>query len=295
MNKLAATLVLCAGCATSRGPGDVGLEGLDIDRVDPGVVVPGTRIVIAGESYVPDEQGAAVLRLVGTAGGDSVDVDWPARFVDYDTMVVDVTPQFLEEIGGDVDFDGEATIEVLSLEAAGGDGELHVSDTIDVTLEFRRQLTPSVSSVLSNTIIFVNDKIAVDGEGFLLGGAEGDTVVVVDGCFDTGAGCVPVDATEIVGTPRAAFARGELEFPFRPSIAGIRPGQFTGTVTVMNRHAAGDVTDAVPYDVEYELIESQIVRINPTAVSLGQFAFVEGGGFVGGTDAPPSDPRPSCF
>ena len=282
MKRLGIT-VLLAGCASSPGPGDVGLEGLDIDRVDPGIVVPGTQLVIEGGSFVPDEQGAAVLHLVGDAGGESVDVDWPARFVDYDTMTVEVTSQFLEEIGGDVDFQGDATIEVLSLEEAGGDGELHVSPAASVTLQFRRRLTPEVSSVHTNTIIFVNDRIAIDGEGFLLGGTEGDTMVLVDGCFDAGSGCQTVTPVEIAGVPRAPFARGELEFPFKPEVAGIRPGFFTGRVTVRNRHSAGDLTEAAPYDVSYEIIESQIIRVNPTAASLGQYVFVEGGGFVGGS------------
>ena len=51
------------------------------------------------------------------------------------------------------------------------------------------------------------------------------------------------------------------------------PGSFVGSVTIKNRHdsehGTGDITEAVPNDVDYELILSQITRINPTAASLG--------------------------
>jgi hypothetical protein len=282
-------LVIAVGltaCASSPGPGDVGLEGLAVERVDPGVIVPGTLIVVEGDSFVPDEQGEAVLHLVGTAGAAPVDVSWPARFVDYAHMTVQVDEDHLDELGGDVDFEGDARIEVVSNPAAGGDGELYLSPALNVDLTFRRTLTPEVTSVLSGSVIYVNDAIELDGDGFLLGGMEGQTVAVVAGCFDAGGGCVEVDEVEIAATPREAFSRTMIAFPFVPQIAGIRPGAFTGTVTVRNRHdegaGTGEVTDAEPVVIEYELVESEIVRINPTAASLGQYVFVEGGGFVGG-------------
>jgi hypothetical protein len=288
-----AALALVAGCASSRGPGDVGLDGLAVDQIDPGIVIPGTMLQITGESFIPDEQGSAVLHLVGTANGDAVDADWPATFVDYAHMRVEVDAGFIDEIGGDVDFEGDATLEVLSIEAAGGDGEVHISPPTSVSLEFRHTLTPGVTSILSGTVIYVNDYIEVDGSGFLLGGTEGQTVAVVDGCFDDGGGCVPVSPVEVPAAPRAPFSRTQIQFPFKPQIAGIRPGSFIGTVTIRNEHdpehGTGDVTSAAPNDVDYELIESQITRINPMAASLGQYVFVEGGGFVGGEPGASTD------
>jgi len=286
-------LLVLAGCASSRGHGDVGLEGLALDQVDPGTIIPGTMISVTGESFVPAEQGSAVLHLVGTADGESVDVDWPATFVDYEHMTVEVTAQYLEEIGGDVDFDGDATIEVLSNEAAGGDGELHISPATSVALTFRHELTPAVTDIPSGTVIFVNDAIEIDGSGFLLGGTEGQTVARVEGCFDDGAGCIDITPVEVAAVPRAPFSRTEIQFPFKPEIAGIRPGTFIGTVTIKNEHdsehGTGAVTTAAPSDVNYDMILSQITRINPTAASLGQYVFVEGGGFVGGAPGSSTD------
>lgn len=291
--KLAVTLLLAAGCATSRGHGDVGLEGLAIDRVDPGIIIPGTLMAVTGESFVPDEQGSAVLHLVGTADGESVDVDWPATFVDYEHMTVAIDSQFLEEIGGDVDFTGDATVEVLSNESAGGDGELHVSPATSVSLQFRHQLTPDVTTIPSGTVIFVNDAIEIDGTGFLLGGTEGQTVAVVEGCFDDGGGCTSIAPVEVPAVPREPYSRTEIAFPFKPEIAGIRPGSFLGTVTLKNRHDAehgtGAVTSASPSDVNYDMILSEISQINPTAASLGQYVFIQGGGFIGGEPGASTD------
>ena len=82
-------VVAVAGCASSVAP-DPGLEGLSISKVAPGTVVPGTKIVVKGASFVDEQWGAATLRLVGKAGGQNVDLAWPAKFVDFSTMTVSV-------------------------------------------------------------------------------------------------------------------------------------------------------------------------------------------------------------
>src|SRR5690606_14910233 len=78
-----------AGCGTELGP-DPGLEALAVTRVAPHTIIPGTRIVVKGASFVDEQWGAATLRLVGQAGGRDVDVSWPATFVDFGTMTVAV-------------------------------------------------------------------------------------------------------------------------------------------------------------------------------------------------------------
>ena len=105
MWKLFAAAVLAAGCATSTAP-DPGLEGLNLSSVNPGTIIPGTKIAVAGDSFVDDEWGATTLHLVGSANGNNVDVQWSAKFVDFDSMTVAITGSNLDEIGGDVDFDG---------------------------------------------------------------------------------------------------------------------------------------------------------------------------------------------
>jgi hypothetical protein len=271
-----------AGCAKSSTPPDPGLEGLALAAVDPGVAIPGTTLVLDGDSFVDEPWGTTHLRLVGRAGGADVDARVRAAFVDYDHMHVTVTSGLLDELGGDVDFVGDAIVEVVSAE----DGETYASAPLPVELGFRRQLTPVVGQLQSGGVIFVNDPISVEGEGLLLGGAEGSSVAVITGCFQAGGtgACAPIAPVEVPLVPETAFSRTRATFAFVPRIAGIEPGVFDGEVTIENRPGEGSVTAAAPAAAGYELISSAIVRIEPSVASLGQYVFVEGGGFVGPGD-----------
>jgi hypothetical protein len=280
MKRAALIALALAGCARSDDPVDVGLEGLGLSTVNPGTVIPGSTLVIEGDSFVQSEWGTSRLRLRGQAGGASVDVTVRAEFVDYDHMTALVTSTFVEDLGGDVDFSGDAVVEVESLE----DGELYVSAPLPLDLSLRRQLTPAPSTVQTGGLLFVNDAIAVQGSGFLLGGSEGATVAIVDGCFtpDTGGPCDPVGPVEVPLVPETPFSRERATFQFVPAIAGIAPGAFSGDVTFENRPAEGNATSSSPASIGYDLITSEIFRIEPAIASLGQYVFVEGGGFVGG-------------
>jgi hypothetical protein len=232
-----------AGCAGSVGF-DPGLEDLMIRGVAPATIVPGTRLVVTGASFVDEPWGAATLRLQGTAGDRAVDAAWPARFVDFATLGVAVDGGRLAEIvalGGDADFHGTATVEV----AASTDHATYRSAPLAVDLEFRTQLTPVLLAVATG-VIFVNDEIAIEGDGFLLGGEEGTTFARVSGCFtpEAGGDCALLPAVDMPVTPSAPVSRTRASFPFSPRIAGIAPGSFTGTLTLINSQlAAGPMND----------------------------------------------------
>ena len=70
--------IVVAGCAGSIGV-DPGLEDLAVSGVAPATIVPGTRLIVTGTSFVDEAWGAATLRLQGTAGGRAVEAAWPAR------------------------------------------------------------------------------------------------------------------------------------------------------------------------------------------------------------------------
>ncbi len=280
MKRALAIALVLAGCASSDDPVDVGLEGLALESVQPGVAIPGTTLVIEGDSFATEDWGTSRLRLIGDVGGLAVDVSLRADFVDYDHMAALVTPTLLDELGGDVDFAGDAIVEVESLE----DGRLYASNPLPTVLTFRRQLTPAPTSVQTGGVLFVNDAITVTGQDFLLGGTEGATVAIVTGCFtpEGGGACAPVPTTEVPVTPDSPFDRTRATFPFVPAIAGIEPGTFDGAVTFENRPAMGTTTASSSRTIGYDLVTSAIFRIEPAAASLGQYVFIEGGGFVGG-------------
>ena len=278
MSMKAIIIVALAGCAGGLAK-DPGLEGLSLSKVAPGTVIPGTKIVVKGASFVDEDWGSATLHLVGRAGGQSVDLQWPAKFVDFSTLTVQVDGSKIDSLGGDVDFEGTITVEFVAV----SDGETYKSGDLTQKLSFRKKLTPSPSGILQG-VIFVNDQIAVDGDGFLLGGDEGTTVAKVSGCFKLvgGSSCLQIPDQEIPMQPTEELSRSAAAFPFAPKIAGIKPGDFTGKVTIINRHAGGVEVAAAPVDVDYSIVTSQVFSADPPAASLGQYVFIHGGGFVGG-------------
>ena len=270
---------LAGGCASSTSP-DPGLEALALKSVKPGTIIPGTKLVIAGESFVDDQWGATTLHLVGKAGGQNIDVSWPAKFVDFGKMTVAIDGGKLDQVGGDVDFDGTATVDVV----ATSNGQTYSTTALSTKLSFRNHLTPTPTGIGTGSVIFVNDQIAVDGDGFLLGGDEGVTVARIEGCFklDSGGSCVPIATQDIPMLPLDELSRQHAQFPFAPKLAGIKPGQFTGKVTIVNKQTASAEVKADSIDVGYTLVTSQVFMVDPPAASLGQYVFVHGGGFVGG-------------
>jgi hypothetical protein len=267
-----------AGCAASVAP-DPGLEGLALTGVQPGTVVPGTKLVVAGSSFVDAQWGTGELHLAGTANGQDVDVQWPLTFVDFSTMTVEVDAQKLAAVGGDVDFHGQATVEFVATSA----GQSYQSGAQTVDLAFRSKLTPAVTGVVTG-VIFVDDQIEVDGSGFLLGGDEGTTTARIAGCFqpDAGGDCAPVATQDVAMVPLQAMSRTQAQFPFLPDIAGIEPGTFTGSVTIVNEQPSAAEIDADSVQVGFTMVTPQVFSVDPPAASLGQYVFVHGGGFVGG-------------
>ncbi len=275
---VAATVSFAAGCASSEPP-DVGLESLKLSAVGPTKVIPGTTLVLTGDSFVATEWGVSTLHLVGTANGSPVDVSLDAGFVDFDTMNVAIDASFIDGVGGDVDFTGTATVEVVS----EVNGQRYKTPALNLRLQFRQKLIPSVTRLQNKGVIFVNEQILVEGDDFLLGGNEGKSVARLNGCFQRGGvgPCVRVPVIEVPLTNTVELSRRSSVFAFSPKIAGIEAGQFIGSVEVINKLPSGAET-ADPMEMTFDLVESQVFRVSPTAVSLGQFVNIEGGGFIGG-------------
>jgi hypothetical protein len=277
--SLAGAPVGCSSGGDDGGRDDTGLEGLALTAVNPGTVVPGSLVVIEGSSFVGEPWGTSRLHLSGSFGGAAAEIDLPALFVDFDRMEIDADADFFAAFGADEgDFQGSATVQVDS----PVDGLMHESEPIEVTLSLRQQLTPTLSGVDSGVVIFINDKIPLTATGLLMGGNEGTTVASLAGCFRVGEGeCVDTGTVE-VPVETEGWNRDDGTFAFAPTIAGIRPGSFEGTVLLINRHEAGAVTQSELANVAYTVSEPALYAVSPTAVSLGQFVDVEGGGFVGG-------------
>jgi hypothetical protein len=269
-------VIAVVGCATSTAP-DPGVENLALSSVAPQTIIPGTKIQLAGDSFVDTQWGTATLHLAGDA-----DLRWPATFVDFSTMTVAVDAGMIADAGGDTTFHGDATVEIV----AASDGQTYTSAPIAVDLVFATKLAPKPAMIESGGVAFVNDPIEVDGDGFLLGGDEGTTVARVTGCFqpDGTSTCAPIAAQDIPLVPADPLSRTKGTFVLSPKIVGIKSGAFQGQVVIANQQKGQGEADAGPVDASYTLVTSQIFSVDPQSASLGQYVFVHGGGFVGGED-----------
>jgi len=278
---LALAFVVGCGAGEDGEQIDTSLDGLEITQVNPGTVVPGSALVVVGKSFVDEPWGTAQLRLKGDFSGESIDVVVPAQFFDYTHLHVDVSAELLKVLpAADGQFRGDVTVQILS----SVDDMLHESPAFPVNLTVANELTPVLDTLQSTGVIYINEPITVVGNGLLLGGNEGKSFAVVNGCFQAQgeSSCAPLPSSEVLLVPASEYDRTQATFAFAPGIAGIQPGTFIGTISLRNDHTAGGVTDSDSKDADYELLKVRVTQVTPDAASLGQYVDITGGGFVGG-------------
>ena len=252
---------------------------ITLDTMMPGQLLPGTRLVLNGNSFLPDFAGETQLRLEGELDGVSNTLSLPVRFVDYGVMQLNwpgAQAAGLSAEGGR--FIGQAQLVIDS----SLDGRRHQSKPLPFDFTLSNELQPRLDELVDNAL-FVNDPIEGVGAGFLLGGDEGQSYALVEGCYtELGSSvCTPVGPLEVPAKPLSPFDRSRVVFPFSPYIAGILPGNFNGTVQFINRHAsAGDLATEARA-ASHDVVEPTIFKVSPGAASLGQFVDISGGGFVG--------------
>jgi hypothetical protein len=278
-------VLLASGCGSdtqSPGLGGIKTDGPPLASFDPGTLMPGTLLVLTGSSFVPPESGSSRLRLNGTLDGTPAEAMLPAVFEDYNRMSVRWPGAVKAGMPSDRGtFNGNARIVVDSFV----DNEVHESPPMHVNLKIATALDPYLSSVQVGSAAFVNEPIRVTGGDFLLGGQEGTTSAIVEGCFqrDGTTQCKPVGPVGVPCAPDKPFDRSSAIFPFHPVIAGIHPGSFQGSVKLRNDSGgeAGQVlSESRP--LALYLQKPAVFGLSPARASLGQFVMVEGGGFVGG-------------
>ncbi len=286
---LVTTLALAAGCPDDgeRGRPEVGLDAPTLVGLDPGTLVGGTTIVVRGQGFFDPSVANTTLVLTGTFAGATTTIELPATFVDFDELHVDLVPELFARFpGGDGDFVGNAQVRIDYLPSA----VQVASPPISAMLAVRSTLQPELGDTQLGGEVYVNDPIPVEGDGLLLGDGEGDTLAVIEGCFvpDGETDCIEVGPVEVPVVPDGEFDRTRGTFPFSPAIAGIQPGNFSGTIALRNRHADGsEVEGDATIDVEYDLVPTEVFTAGTssgTGASLGQYIDIEGGGFIGGDE-----------
>jgi hypothetical protein len=294
---VAAAVAVTAGCAArpELAPLDPGLDAVVVEEVRPLILLPGTTLQLVGRDLPLPSAGSARLRLRGRAtsasdGGGArtrdVDVTLPARPVSSTRLEAPIDRAAFSLLGGAGRLDGEAT---LILDAAR-DGALHATRPIPIALELADALTPAVTA-LEGGVRRTNDVLVVEGDGFLLGDREGETVVVLDGCFlpdgvappcDGHAGGRAILGVELPARPIAPGDRRRAAARLVPELFGLAPGAFNGRARVENRLAAGEVRAAPERPLAITMVRPRVTSVSPGAASLGQIVTLGGGGFIGG-------------
>jgi hypothetical protein len=284
---LSAAPLACGGGDSDGQQGPATIEDLSLAKLSPKKLLPGSVLVVTGSFGDLKDPS---IELDGRLDGQSTRITLAGRLIDSSRMEFDWPGGRYAGMPSDEGFFmGSARV----LAIGGADLRLHGSAPKDVTLEIVRSLEPSLHGV-EEGVIFVNHRIFVFGANFLLGGNEGSTVVLVEGCFTAqgSAACTPIADTAIAiePEPNSDPERAKGHFPFAPRIAGIMPGTFKGSVRLRNDLGAGggSSTETHQIAVTFELLPPQISEFSPARASLGQYVNINGGGFVGKDPADPT-------
>lgn len=291
-------LASCAPPTESLSEPDPGLAALAITSLAPTTLVPASWLVIRGRSLPGPGDGAIHLWLSGTVKPpgsvpQNLDVRLRAEYVSPQEAQLRVDSDVLDALGGNsVEFSGHAKIVVESVI----DRREHVTEPIQVQLKLFPNLTPRLDVVelpaaqrLSGKI-HPNDWLVLRGDGFLFGGGEGNTVALLSGCFLPEGASEPcsqngrnVRDVEILVERQSRFDRTAGIVPYAPTIHGVMPGKFSGTIRLRNQPpgtAARTVSGSRALAVEQ--VRPELTGVSPSAASLGQYVEMQGAGFIGG-------------
>lgn len=298
---LALTLLLmdaCSDAAMALLDPDPGLSELALRDVSPDKLVPGSALVLSGRGLPSPGDGVISLLLSGTitpSGGPSRNfaVRLPAEYLNATTLRVFANGELFAALGvTDGMIDAHATLVVDS----AIDWTVHRAPPLRVRLEVARVLAPRLDSVElavdpKSSKVHPNDFVMVRGDDFLLGGTEGQTVAVLDGCFLDDGLAEPCTApgggqllrgVEVPILPVHPLNRRLGIFPYSPRLHGIRPGRFWGTVALKNKQTAlRAATRSDPVPVFFSQVLPELRELSPAAASLGQYVELLGAGFVG--------------
>ncbi len=276
-------LTIACGPSDDSSRYDPALEGLSITAVNPADLVGGSQLVIRGRSFVGAPFGTPSILVEGRFdnGSEAYDIKFshPVEFVDIETLATKVDSVLLDKIGGSTgSFEGTFAVQIDS----EIDGKPHFSQPFPTSFRLLPFLSPSLSQFNDSGLLFVNNTIEIEAQGLLLGGGEGATLAQIDGCFvrESQEECIEISSTQIPLQTSGPFDRTHASFAFGPQVAGILPGEFHGSLTLINDHADGTIKTSETKPATYELLSPELFATTPQSVSIGQHLFLRGGGFV---------------
>jgi hypothetical protein len=272
-------LASLAGCASSKPPVNPVSPpaAVTLSAVVPTVMLPGTVLVLKGENF--DDTVTQTLHLSGNGSAGSVELDLAVKPTAPSRAEVATDAAVFASIGEGT-FQGTALVVSRS---AGGEVK---GTPLDLTLHLTRRVSPKLTAV-GTAKVYLNSRVPLDGDGFLLGGAEGQSMAEVKGCFlpagTTGA-CDTAGRPVSSRVPIKPVSDGDRNhgvFEFSPGIAGPRPGSLTATVAVINIYPDAHQETSATVTAPFQLDQTRLAALTPAAVSLGEYLDIRGAGFVG--------------
>jgi hypothetical protein len=276
LSGLAVALLL--GACQGDGHGGALLPTLAIESVNPSVLLPNTRVSIAGRGFVVPDIADLLVVFQGAIGEEQVAFAVPPERVDDGLLEVAVAgPVEQALIRDNGRFTGTVTVMRTPRVAAPPD---ETSRSVDLGLA--RALTPRLSSVAPSgaEAVFPMEVLTLAGDDLLLGG-EGTTLVALRGVMHTDS---PPRATLIDGlevpTEPADATRRAATLTLTPDILGVVPGRFEGELIPVNAHVDGTVVRGAPRPVTLRLEAPRIDAVTPETASRGRWVRVTGRGFM---------------
>ena len=287
-----ASASLTIGCADADdGPKEIWAEALQLDGVSPLVVLPGTTLTIHGQGFVGALLGTSRVRIRAAFTPDA------GGRLDVDAMLlVDVISD--HELS--LPLDGPTYAQLcpnspgelvgsLQLEvASAATGKVHTTPPIGAGLLCRSSLTPTLVSIDGGSYN-LNASITVLADSVLLGGDEGQTSILVSGCFLRQGRAAPCETNGEPFTERRLplvvtdpAERRDGTMAMAPDIVGLYPGTLEATIGLVNVHADSSETlsDSKPWTVS--VLPSWLDSVEQEGSSLGGYVDFLGAGFVGG-------------
>lgn len=261
------TIGSVASCATANDTYGKPFP-VEIDQIFPDVVIPGTRLLFKGENLDSDVRHHVFISGKVVQNKKSWSVSFSGELDSNAELLIDDRLYAKLKEG---EFYGSGYI----LSKNDG-GETH-GKVFDVSFTVAQQLDPRLDSVQGGAV-YLNSTILVKGDGFLQGREEGETKVEIKGYDKNNQLVTVVLPLQVISENN----RKEGTFDFSPKIAGINPGTFSRTISLINTHSDNqEIKNPSPQQVTFVLNKSYISPFaSNTVVSIGRYWNFYGRGFL---------------
>jgi hypothetical protein len=282
---LVIVLALLAGCTSKQSQlPDGSLPELVVNRVEPATVLPGTIIRVFGRGFVSSNEGSLIVLLERSGSSRMIS---PER-VDETELTFSIDQEAFGVLGGPGRYQGVLKVQVDYAAGTSQTAESAVDWALEQTLQ--PQLS-SFSPAHAVGPVYLGSEVLATGSGFLMGTRDENGEVTGEGVTEfrisgryTPDGEPERDWNQVFMLDSTSVMRDQLTGPLPAECLGIKPGVFTGDLTVVNVHQQDvEVAGNTLAGISIELGPTVLTRVSPGQAARGQVIELSGRGFVGGS------------